>query len=132
MHGAQNDVLEPFTGFEVQLVLEVSLMILDEAQINRLHGPRSEKVHRIYHPIATIYSSARMITCPPPQYCDMGSLRAQLDAGALRSSKGDSRLPNRVAVLELAADISRGMLHLHSLNILHSDVKVSVVQSQAT
>lgn len=32
---------------------------------------------------------------------------------------------NYRAVLEIAADVAKGMLHLHSLNIIHSDLKVS-------
>ena len=32
---------------------------------------------------------------------------------------------NYKAVLELAADVAKGMLHLHALNVVHGDLKVS-------
>ena len=34
--------------------------------------------------------------------------------------------------LQIAADISRGLLHLHSLNILHSDIKACNIMLHAT
>ena len=55
------------------------------------------------------------------ELCDLGSLRQLLDRGAFRSEDGSLNYP---AVLETAADIAKGMAQLHSLNIVHSDLKV--------
>ena len=57
------------------------------------------------------------------ELCDLGSLRQLLDRGAFRSEDGSLNYP---AVLETAADIAKGMAQLHSLNIVHSDLKVSL------
>jgi serine/threonine protein kinase len=56
------------------------------------------------------------------EYCSFGNLRQALDKGAFMATLGR---PDYPAVIEVAADIARGMLHLHSLNIIHSDLKVS-------
>jgi serine/threonine protein kinase len=55
------------------------------------------------------------------EFCDMGSLRRALDNFLLFFD--DGRV-NYLAVLDTAIDIAQGMAHLHSLNILHSDLKV--------
>ncbi|GAX77879.1 hypothetical protein CEUSTIGMA_g5321.t1 [Chlamydomonas eustigma] len=55
------------------------------------------------------------------EYCQHGSLRSLLDSGAFVDA--DSGRLNRLAVLEVASDIARGMLHLHTQNIVHSDLK---------
>ena len=54
------------------------------------------------------------------QFCDCGSLRDVLDQGAFLQGKG----VNYRAVLETALDIARGMMQLHALNLVHSDLKV--------
>ncbi|KAJ9511825.1 hypothetical protein QJQ45_004378 [Haematococcus lacustris] len=53
------------------------------------------------------------------EYCDKGSLREALDQGAFM---GPSGLKYR-AVLDTALDVAKAMLHLHSLNVLHADLK---------
>ena len=61
------------------------------------------------------------------EYCDLGSLRSQLDTGAFLlgpAATVDAGAPNYLAVLELASDVARGMLHLHDLDIMHCDLKV--------
>ena len=63
------------------------------------------------------------------EYCDLGSLRSQLDAGAFLLSPASATVDaaaalNYLAVLEVASDVARGMLHLHDLDILHCDLKV--------
>ena len=64
------------------------------------------------------------------EFCDLGSLRSQLDAGAFllgpASATVDAAVaaPNYLAVLEVASDVARGMLHLHDLDIMHCDLKV--------
>ena len=57
------------------------------------------------------------------EYCDRGSLREALDEGLFMDAKG----MNYQAMLETAADIARGMIHLHSHNVLHSDLKAANV-----
>lgn len=55
------------------------------------------------------------------EYCDFGSLRDALDQGSLHPLGR----PNYTAVLETAADVAKGMLHLHACGIVHSDLKAS-------
>ena len=55
------------------------------------------------------------------ELCDCGSLRDVLDQGAFL--QGDGRVNYR-AVLETALDIARGMMQLHALDLVHSDLKV--------
>ncbi|GFH10260.1 mitogen-activated protein kinase kinase kinase MLT, partial [Haematococcus lacustris] len=53
------------------------------------------------------------------EYCDKGSLSEALDQGAFMGPSG----LNYRAVLDTALDVAKAMLHLHSLNILHADLK---------
>lgn len=55
------------------------------------------------------------------ELCDLGSLRAALDKGVFVLP--DETL-NYHAVLDMALDIAKAMLHLHRQSILHSDLKV--------
>ena len=55
------------------------------------------------------------------EFCDRGTLRHALSQRAFFLPDGSV---NYLAVLETAADISRGMAHLHAQGILHSDLKV--------
>ncbi|GAX80811.1 hypothetical protein CEUSTIGMA_g8247.t1 [Chlamydomonas eustigma] len=52
------------------------------------------------------------------EYCDLGSLRSRLDLFSGMQYKQMLK-----TVLELGSEVARGMVHLHSLNILHSDLK---------
>ncbi|GAX77392.1 hypothetical protein CEUSTIGMA_g4838.t1 [Chlamydomonas eustigma] len=54
------------------------------------------------------------------EYCERGSLRRLLNHGVF---KLDEEVVNYPAVLETAADIAKGMIQLHSLNVVHSDLK---------
>ena len=58
------------------------------------------------------------------EFCDRGTLREALDAWAFTTANGEI---NYRAVLDTACDVARGMLHLHALNIVHSDLKASNV-----
>ena len=60
------------------------------------------------------------------ELCDLGSLRGLLDEGTRlwRPDSNGSSETDFSAVLSIAADIAYGMAHLHSLNIIHSDLKV--------
>lgn len=55
------------------------------------------------------------------ELCDRGSLRHALDAQVFHKASGQL---DYMAILETAADIARGMQHLHNHNIWHSDLKV--------
>lgn len=57
------------------------------------------------------------------EFCDCGTLRSVLEQGGYRTA--DGRV-NYLAVLETAQEIASAMLHLHSLNMVHSDLKVGV------
>ena len=57
------------------------------------------------------------------EYMDRGTLRDALDSGVFINPAGDE--VDYDAVLETVAEVAKGMLHLHSLNILHGDLKVS-------
>jgi serine/threonine protein kinase len=56
------------------------------------------------------------------EFCDCGSLRDVLDAGGF-SLPGTDCI-NYLAVLDTAADVARGMVYLHKMDIVHSDLKV--------
>uniref|UniRef100_A0A383VFW0 Protein kinase domain-containing protein n=1 Tax=Tetradesmus obliquus TaxID=3088 RepID=A0A383VFW0_TETOB len=58
------------------------------------------------------------------EFCDKGCLREALDAGAFLLAGGGV---NYAAILDTAADVAKAMLHLHSLNVLHSDLKAQNV-----
>ena len=58
------------------------------------------------------------------EFCDRGTLREALDAWAFTTANGEI---NYRAVLDTACDVARGMLHLHELNIVHSDLKAGNV-----
>ena len=62
------------------------------------------------------------------ELCDLGTLRDTLNQRAFILPGGGV---NYAAVLETAADVARGMSHLHSCNILHSDLKVGVAWPQS-
>jgi serine/threonine protein kinase len=53
------------------------------------------------------------------EYCDLGTLQCALSAFQGPNS------PHYSAILEVALDIARGMMHLHSCNIIHADLKPS-------
>lgn len=55
------------------------------------------------------------------ELCDRGSLRELLNKGGFKQP--GSSLPDMAKVLETALDVARAMVHLHSENILHSDLK---------
>jgi serine/threonine protein kinase len=55
--------------------------------------------------------------------CEL-SLRQALDQGAYFMPHGAPHV-NYLAVLGTAMDVTRGMAHLHSLEIVHCDIKVS-------
>ncbi len=70
------------------------------------------------------------------EFCDCGTLRDALDQGMLMLSP-DGPAPARpqvdyLAVLDTAADIAKGMLQLHALNVLHSDLKVGADSGAAS
>jgi serine/threonine protein kinase len=53
------------------------------------------------------------------EYCDKGCLRDALDCGIFKLGPDGV---NFLAVLDTAADVAKAMLHLHSCNVLHSDL----------
>ena len=57
------------------------------------------------------------------ELCDRGSLRAALSQRVF-FDVGASGSMRYLTMLETAADVARGMQHLHASNILHSDLKV--------
>jgi serine/threonine protein kinase len=60
------------------------------------------------------------------ELCDRGSLKELLNTGGLRVADGK---PDMVGVVATALDVARAMLHLHSENIIHSDLKVGAWNS---
>lgn len=57
------------------------------------------------------------------EFCDRGSLRDALNRGAFVTRAGRV---NMLWVVESALEVGRAMLHLHSENIIHGDLKVGV------
>lgn len=53
------------------------------------------------------------------EFCDKGCLRDALDDGVFQIGPG---LVNYLAILDTAADVAKAMLHLHLMNVLHSDL----------
>lgn len=64
-----------------------------------------------------------LFTPPPTILIIRGSLREALDEALFMDAKG----MNYQAILETAADIAKGMIHLHAHNVLHSDLKAANV-----
>ena len=59
------------------------------------------------------------------EYCDRGSLASYLHQHkGMRDASGAFRYAN---LIETAADIAKGMLHLHKNNICHNDLKAANV-----
>lgn len=56
------------------------------------------------------------------ELCDRGSLKDLLSSGGLHSP--ETGKPDMVGIVATALDVTRAMLHLHSENIIHSDLKV--------
>ncbi|GAB4819736.1 hypothetical protein N2152v2_006782 [Parachlorella kessleri] len=59
------------------------------------------------------------------EYCDKGSLADNIRAGRFLSRRTGQ--PHLRAVLMCLADVARGMVHLHSQNIVHGDLKAANV-----
>lgn len=55
------------------------------------------------------------------ELCDRGSLKELLNAGGFHKPDGK---PDMVPIVATALDVARAMLHLHSENVIHSDLKV--------
>lgn len=70
------------------------------------------------------------LLCPAVQvslvleYCDWGSLRTALDAGAFFAQ--DNSL-NYAAILDTAADVAKAMLHLHKNHVSAAGSAIGVV-----
>ena len=56
------------------------------------------------------------------ELCDRGSLKELLNNGGLRDAA--SGKPDMVSIVATALDVARAMLHLHTENVIHSDLKV--------
>jgi serine/threonine protein kinase len=68
---------------------------------------------------------------PSPQYCDLGSLRDNLSAGRfhvrLPAADGHSRgvlAADFGAILDMALEVAEAVAYLHSIRLVHCDVKV--------
>jgi serine/threonine protein kinase len=57
------------------------------------------------------------------EYCDKGTLKDAVEQGAYFGASG----LNYAAILDTALDIARAMTHLHSLGVLHGDLKAKNV-----
>jgi serine/threonine protein kinase len=59
------------------------------------------------------------------QYCDQGTLRDVVKGGAFRAPPVDGRAAMDLApVLEILLDVAYAMQYLHSLQLVHGDIKV--------
>eukprot|EP00878_Enallax_costatus_P007009 GHUV01007345.1.p1 GENE.GHUV01007345.1~~GHUV01007345.1.p1 ORF type:complete len:1094 (+),score=299.39 GHUV01007345.1:294-3575(+) len=54
------------------------------------------------------------------EFCDLGSLRDSLRKGKFKSADGSLQM---TSIVDTALDVARAMVHLHTHNILHSDLK---------
>ncbi|GAX83029.1 hypothetical protein CEUSTIGMA_g10456.t1 [Chlamydomonas eustigma] len=74
------------------------------------------------------------------EYCNFGSLQHALQKGVFFDDPQDKDhvvgpgipSPNYLAVLEIASDVAKGMLHLHAQNVIHSDLKAGNVMLQSS
>ena len=72
-------------------------------------------------PVAVTGHELRLVM----EYCDRGSLGGLLkDHGGFIGEDGQL---DYAAVLETAADVAKGMIHLHKNNICHNDLKANNV-----
>lgn len=60
------------------------------------------------------------------EYCDLGNLRGAF--GPLKSAQP----LNYRAVLDIALDVAKGMQHLHSCNVIHTDLKAPNILLQSS
>lgn len=64
------------------------------------------------------------------EFMDLGTLRDALDRHVFFYKPPFHGL-DYCSVLDTAADIAKGLLHLHSLNIIHGDLKVCSAETQS-
>ena len=64
------------------------------------------------------------------EFMDLGTLREALDRHVFFYKPPHQGL-DYCSVLDTAADIAKGMLHLHVLNIIHGDLKVRSAETQS-
>jgi len=62
------------------------------------------------------------------EYCDKGNLRDAIDQGVFFCDNG----LNYRGILDTALDIAKAMLHLHSCNVLHGDLKARNVMMKSS
>ena len=127
----------PFCGFEVRSMFEFFLWV----QLRLPAAPTH--VCMVHTCVAFPLLACAPISVNVPEqvqlvleFCDLGSLQSQLDGGAFllgpaATADTAAATPNYLAVLEVASDVARGMLHLHNLDILHCDLKVSGLAGSA-
>ncbi len=68
------------------------------------------------------------------EFCDLGSLRDVLNSRKGLRQQGEASAIDLLAVLDTALDVARAMAHLHTENIVHSDLKARnvLLKSAAT
>ncbi|GAX73536.1 hypothetical protein CEUSTIGMA_g987.t1 [Chlamydomonas eustigma] len=117
-------------------------------------GGGSGSSHRVPSRLSNAIASAGFEVQLVMEYCDCGSLREALDSGfflaplnpdshsgADEAALGDDLVAsdeqqkkdpgvNYEAVLSVMLDVARGMAHLHSMNVIHSDLKAGNVLLQ--
>lgn len=69
-----------------------------------------------------VYASTGLEVQLVLEYCDGGTLRDALDAGRFLSRHSTTGV-QYLTVLQIAREVARGMQHLHSLDIVHADLK---------
>ena len=57
------------------------------------------------------------------ELCNKGSVTAALQSGGLPGQTGPRTPPSTLAALHIARDVACGMLHIHSMQIVHADLK---------
>ncbi len=61
------------------------------------------------------------------EYCNKGSLYSALESGRLPGQNGNGTMPSAKVALQIALDVACGMHHIHSLQIIHGDLKAQNV-----
>jgi len=105
-------------GIEMQSIAASHTFNFSQSAMSRAHGAGKDNDTSMPSPDARNHDlEVRLVL----ELCDLGSLRDCLDIGMFKMPEDGSL--NYVALLDVALDTCKAMVHLHRQNVLHSDLK---------